>query len=85
MRVAGEKLGYSSSYISQIENGRENVPTSIKLDAFLDIYKSTNREFKALARKAKPTDYDLIQELLPKLSAYHLRTVRQLVETMVQA
>ncbi|WP_157684633.1 helix-turn-helix domain-containing protein [Bdellovibrio bacteriovorus] len=70
MRKAGQLLGYSDSYISQIENGRENVPTGERLLRFLNIYGNiTEKYFKQLCKdfEEDQTDQMVIQDLLPKL------------------
>ena len=38
MRAAGALIGKSDSYISQIENGRMDVPTAVKLEVLLQAY-----------------------------------------------
>ena len=38
MRVAGELIGRSDSYISQIENGRMEVPSDAILEAMVTVY-----------------------------------------------
>ncbi|MBT4763279.1 MAG: helix-turn-helix domain-containing protein [Bdellovibrionaceae bacterium] len=83
MRLAGEKLGYSSSYISQIENGRENVPKGKRLDKFLEVYAVNRTSFTKLVNGDLKTDLELILELVPKLEMNSQKVVRTLVEQLL--
>ncbi|MGE4131599.1 MAG: helix-turn-helix domain-containing protein [Bdellovibrionales bacterium] len=81
MRRAGQLLGYSDSYISQIENGRENVPTGERLLKFLKVYGDiTEKYFKQLCKdfEEDQTDEMIIQDLLPKLKPEQLKAIRVL-------
>lgn len=81
MRKAGQLLGYSDSYISQIENGRENVPTGERLLRFLNVYGNiTEKYFKQLCKdfEEDQTDQMVIQDLLPKLKPEQLKAIRVL-------
>ena len=83
MRQVGEKLGYSSSYISQIENGRENVPRGRVLKSFLKTYKTSQAVFTKLVKSDLKTDIELIIELAPRLSAENQRVARLLIEQLL--
>jgi len=85
MRVAGEKLGYSSSYISQIENGRENVPKGKRLSNFLKIYGVNESAFKRRVHKTvtEESDEEVISSLIPKLSSTDTNVIRKLVEQLL--
>jgi len=50
MRKAGEVMGYSDSYISQIENGREDKPKGDKLLKFLTAYGVKYKHFRQLVK-----------------------------------
>lgn len=81
MRKAGQLLNYSDSYISQIENGRENVPSGERLLRFLKIYGDiTEKYFKQLCKdfEYEQTDEMVIQDLLPKLKPEQLKAIRVL-------
>lgn len=82
MKKAGELLGYSDSYISQIENGRENLPAGEKLDRFLEVYSSDVRGFNKIVRdfEANLTDMDAIKEVLNRLSPSKLKMLRAVAE-----
>lgn len=85
MRTAGQRLGYSSSYISQIENGRENAPTGERLQKFLKIYGGiTEKYFKQLCKdwKDEATELDTLVELAKKLPQTKLNTLLALAEQM---
>ncbi len=85
MRTAGQRLGYSSSYLSQIENGRENVPTGERLQKFLKIYGGiTEKYFKQLCKewKDESTELDRLVELVKKLPQAKLNTLLALAEQM---
>lgn len=82
MKKAGELLGYSDSYISQIENGRENMPTEDKLAKFLEVYDSDVRAFNKVVRdfETNLTDLDAIKEVLPRLNPTKLKMLRTVAE-----
>ncbi len=64
MRKAGDALGFSDSYISHIENGRVDVPTSENLDKFLILYGGLKQKsFYERVRRYSET-VDPRQELL---------------------
>jgi len=86
MRAAGSLTGYSDSYISQIENGRENFPKAEKLQKFLNAYKTNPKAFRERVRsfRLELTDSDLIENLLPKLSKESLKTIRVMAEQMAR-
>ena len=87
MRELGQRLGYSDSYISQIENGRENPPSGEKLNKFLALYGEIGeKHFKQLCKdfKEEQTDAQAIADLLAKLSEDHLRLLRPMVEEMAR-
>lgn len=82
MKKAGQLLGYSDSYISQIENGRENLPTDDKLERFLQVYGSDVRTFNKVVRdfETNLTDLDAIKEVLDRLSPSKLKMLRTVAE-----
>ena len=82
MKKAGELLGYSDSYISQIENGRENLPAGEKLDKFLEAYGSDLRGFNRVVRdfETNLTDLDAIKEIIGRLSPSKLKMLRTVAE-----
>ena len=85
MRAAGEKLGYSDSYISQIENGRADPPKGESLLKFLKIYGDlTPKYFEQLCRDRKDevSDAEVIVELLPKLNKEQIALLRTMAEQM---
>ena len=85
MRAAGAKLGCSDSYVSQIENGRENVPTGERLMKFLKLYgDTTEKYFKQLCKewKDEATDKDQLAALIDKLSDSKVRTLLSLAQQM---
>lgn len=87
MREAGERMGYSSSYISQIENGRENPPKGVRLQKFLKVYGGISEKyFYQLCRewREESSDLDIVSELLPKLKPDKLRLVRAMVEQLAK-
>jgi transcriptional regulator with XRE-family HTH domain len=85
MRKAGARLNYSDSYISQIENGRENVPTGERLMKFLNLYgEITEKYFKQLCKEWRDEgdEMDKLVELAKKLPAPKLKTLIALAEQM---
>lgn len=86
MKKAGEMLGYSDSYISQIENGRENMPVEDKLNRFLKAYDSDVRSFNKLVRdfETNLSDLDVIHQILPRLNESNIRLIRGMAEQMIK-
>ncbi len=85
MRAAGARLGYSDSYISQIENGRENVPTGERLMKFLNLYgEITERYFKQLCKewRDEATEREQLVALTNKLPDEKVRTLLTLAQQM---
>ena len=84
MRAAGAKLGYSDSYISQIENGRENLPTGERLEKFLNLYGITEKYFKQLCKewRDETDDADLLVALSRKLPKEKVKTLLTLAQQM---
>ncbi len=86
MKKAGKLLGYSDSYISQIENGRANIPKGENLFKFLELYEISPKYFQELSRKYKEeeTDLEMVQSILPKLKQDQVKVVKGLVEQMAR-
>ncbi len=81
MRKVGQHLGCSDSLISQIENGRENIPSGERLLGFLALYGGISEKyFKQLCKDHEEdlTDEMVIQDLLPKLKPDQLKAIRVL-------
>jgi len=71
MRRAGDLIGRSDSYISQIENGRMDVPEGEILQRLLDIYDGPKiKSFKERARllKCQMTLQEELSDLIKRLS-----------------
>jgi len=86
MRQAGELVGKSDSYISQIENGRMRPPVGDALKSLLDIYGGTSTEsFYARARKhqEKLTEKDEIVELLTKTNDAEVAILLKIIKALV--
>lgn len=85
MRAAGEKLDYSDSYISQIENGRENFPTGARLMKFLKLYGDiTEKYFKQLCKewRDETDEVDDLIALIKKLPKTKIKTLLTLAQQM---
>lgn len=85
MQKAGDLLGYSSTYISQIENGRENVPRGERLDKFLRVYGNiTEKYFKQLCKewKDEADELSILVDLLKRLPITKVRTLLTLAQQM---
>ena len=85
MRQAGELMDISGSLVSQVENGRENIPQGKRLKRFLDTYGIKEAKFKNMAKnwKDEQTELSVIVELLPKLKERDLKTIRSLIEYFI--
>ena len=64
MREAGKLLGCSDSYISQIENGRENIPRGERLVRFLNIYGGIKEKYFKQLCKEWQKEADEITQLI---------------------
>ena len=85
MRQAGEVMGVSSSLVSQIENGRENIPKGERFLRFLDCYGVGLSTFKKHVKEyqEEQTDRDVVESLLGKVSQKDMATLRVMVEYFV--
>ena len=85
MRQAGEAMGVSSSLVSQIENGRENIPKGERLQRFLYCYGVGLSTFKKHVKEyqEEQTDREIIETLLGKVSQKNMRTLRVMVEHFI--
>jgi transcriptional regulator with XRE-family HTH domain len=85
MRQAGEAMGVSSSLVSQIENGRENIPTGERLKRFLDAYGVGLTTFKRHVKEhtEEESDRDVVESLLEKVSIEDMKTLRVMVEHFI--
>lgn len=71
MRAAGHIIGISDSYISQVENGRMDVPKGQRLEDMLRVYspsKLASIRERVRNFQIKRTARDELMELLPKIS-----------------
>ena len=86
MRVAAELMGYSASFVSQVENGRANPPTDESLKKFLFTYGTEQKAFTRMMTEFKDeiSDLEIMQELLPKLSPEAVKTIRVLAEQLLR-
>lgn len=85
MRQAGEAMGVSSSLVSQIENGRENIPKGDRLQRFLDCYGVGLSTFKKHVKeyREEQTDRDVVESLLGKVGQKDMTTLRVMIEHFV--
>ena len=85
MRQAGEAMGVSSSLVSQIENGRENIPKGERLQRFLDCYGVGLSTFKKHVKeyREEQTDREVVESLLGKVSQKDMKALRVMVEHFV--
>ncbi len=85
MREAGEKMGVSGSLISQIENGRENIPRGEKLQRFLDCYGVGLSTYKKHVKEYEEsqTDKDIVKSLIDKVSDKDMKTLRVIIEHFI--
>jgi transcriptional regulator with XRE-family HTH domain len=87
MRKAGELIGRSDSYISQIENGRMNVPEGEVLEKMLDVYEGPKvRSFKERARllKHQMTSREELEDLVKRLNAEKMVLVLNIVKGLLK-
>lgn len=85
MRQAAEVMGVSSSLVSQVENGRENIPKKEKLQRFLDAYGVSLATFKKHVKEysEEQTDRDIVESLLEKVSIKDMRSLRVMIEHFI--
>ena len=86
MRQAGEAIGVSSSLVSQIENGRENIPKGKRLQKYLDCYGVGLSTFKKHVKEyqEEQTDRNVVEALLGKVGQKDMETLRVMVEHFVR-
>jgi len=85
MRQAGDLMGYSSSLVSQVENGRENAPKGERLKKFLEAYGVEQRAYSRMVTEFKEevSDLEIVEGLLPRLSPEAVRMLRVLAEQLI--
>jgi len=84
MREVAEKMGCSDSLISQIEQGRMDLPKGNFLDRIIKLYGVKNRKRfseKCIRYGEKFTPQELISEALPKLNKQELSFILNYIET----
>ncbi|MBX2995391.1 MAG: helix-turn-helix domain-containing protein [Bdellovibrionaceae bacterium] len=84
MREVAEKMGCSDSLISQIEQGRMDLPRGSFLDRIIKLYGVSNRKRfseKCIRYGEKFTPQELIVEALPKLNEQELSFILNYIET----
>lgn len=85
MREAAELMGYSASFVSQVENGRANPPSGEALKKFLKVYGVEQRGFTRMVTEFKDevSDLEIVTSLLPRLSSDAVKTLRILAEQLL--
>ena len=85
MRQAGEAMGVSGSLVSQIENGRENIPSGDRLIRYLDAYGVGLTTYRKHVKEysEEQTDKDVIESLLGKINQKDMKTLRVMVEHFI--
>ena len=80
-------MGYSSSYISQVENGRADPPVGEPLKKFLNAYGTEQRAFTRMVTEYKDevSDLEIVASLLPRLSPEAIKTLRILAEQLLKS
>ena len=86
MRAAGCQIGRSDTYISQIENGRMDVPKGERLEKLLGAYggikiRSFHERVRLYNEKASPKTE--LRQLIEKLQDRHLSTVATVVQSLL--
>lgn len=84
MREVAEKMGCSDSLISQIEQGRMDLPRGSFLDRLIKLYGVSNRKRfseKCIRYGEKLSPRELIVEALPKLNEQELSFILNYIET----
>lgn len=86
MRAAGALIGRSDSYISQLENGRMDIPTGAMLELIVRVLGPVKvASFKERARLYKEvlTPREEVRELLEKLREDQVRLVMSFLQAMM--
>ena len=85
MRVAGDVMGFSSSYVSQVENCRAIPLEGEALKKLLFAYGTEQKAFTRMMAEFNDeiSDLEIIQGLLPKLSPEAVKTLRVLTEQLL--
>jgi len=85
MREAGVVMGYSSSFVSQVENGRANPPEGESLKKFLFAYGTEQKAFTCMGTEFKVdiSDLEIVTSLLPRLSPEAIKILRVVAEQLL--
>ena len=88
MRALGAAMGKSDSYISQVENGRMDIPTAEALDHYLSaIGGITAKSFYEKVRRFRldrgPTERDELIEIAKRVNDVQLRNILVLAKTIL--
>lgn len=78
MLAAGSLIGKSDSYISQLENGRADLPSKDLLLTILDIYETTYSEYQKRVKNYQAPKAEILNSLLKKLNESQME---QLIST----
>ena len=78
-------MGFSSSYVSQVENGRANPLEGEALKKFLFAYGTEQKAFTRMVTefRVEISDLEIVQGLLTKLSTEAVKTLRVLAEQLL--
>ena len=90
MRALGAAMGKSDSFISQVENGRMDVPTDEALERYLtSLGGITAKSFYERVRRFRlergSTDRDELVEIAKRVNELHLKQILILAKTILAA
>jgi transcriptional regulator with XRE-family HTH domain len=88
MRALGMNLGKSDSYISQIENGRMDIPKEMALEQYLVALGGINlKAFQERVRRFRqeraPTDRDELLEIARRANESQVKQILLLARTLI--
>lgn len=85
MREAGYQIGKSDSYISHLENGRMDIPSSEQLEKLLNLYNCSIKGFfeKVRLYKEETPKIDILSNLIKKLDENKVNILIDLTESFL--
>lgn len=83
-REVAETLGLSGSYISQIENGRTNIPSGERMLSLLSLYGIKPKYFSQLVKEWRdgPNEFEKAKDLLSSLEESELKVAINLLSLL---
>lgn len=83
MVAVGSLIGKSDSYISQVENGRADIPTDAILFSILKVYDISFSEYQSRVNNYKASKVEVLESLLKKLNDFQIEKLITTTEMLL--